>query len=315
MRRSLEICFLALLVCGLASCDKLNILREKITGSTSKPNPVAAAPQGAATPTPQAPVVAGTAAQPANVLVSIGTWTMTKEDFQEKLKALKEAVPEYNINDKAQNRQVLDRLVEQRLFVQEAERQRLDDNKDLKMAVEEFRNTLLVQQLAAKVTEGIEATDAEAKDFYDKNTALFVKEGEWKVREIVVADEGAAKQIATEISQGADFAQTAQQKSKGKTAAQGGDLGPLKNFEFPAMANAVLSLNIGSVSAPVQGPEGYYIFKLEEKKGGEPLSFDDVKKDLKAELTFSKKEQVIVNYLNALKEKATIQINEKLLEE
>ena len=257
-------------------------------------------------------------AKTSDALVTIGAWKMTKEDFQAKLKALKQAMPEYDLSNKQQNRQVLDRLIEQRLFVAEAERQGMDKNKDLQLAVEEFRNTLLVQQLAAKVTEGIESTDAEIQDFYDKNAKLFVKDGEWTVREIMVSEEAAAKQIAAEIAQGGDFAQIAQQKSKGKTAAQGGALGVLKepkDFSFPEMAKAILAMNVGEVSPVVMGPEGFYLFKLEAKKGGEPMKLDEIKKDLKAELDYGKKEQAVVKYLEGLRNNAAIQINEKLLEE
>jgi peptidyl-prolyl cis-trans isomerase C len=289
------------------ACDKLNNVREKITSSGDKPK--AAKVSAPATP------AAESVAVPADALVTVNGWSMTKSDFADKLKALKAAMPEFDITNKQQNRQILDRLVEQRLFVQEAERRGIDKNKDVRLALDEFRNTLLVQQLAAQVAEGVEATDQEVQDFYNANSALFVKEGEWKVREIVVADEAAARQISDEIAKGADFAQTAQQKSKGKTAAQGGDLGALKTFAFPQMANAVLALNVGSVSAAVAGPEGFYIFKLEEKKGGEPLTLDEIKNDLKAELGYQKKEKAVVDFLGTLRAKDAIQINEKLLEE
>jgi parvulin-like peptidyl-prolyl isomerase len=186
------------------------------------------------------------------------------------------------------------------------------------VAVEEFRNSFLVQQLMAKLTESVQATDQEVQDYYNKNAAAMVKPGEWKVREIVVADEETAKQIAAALSQGADFAQTAQQKSKGKTAAQGGDLGYLKDpqeFSFPQMIQVVLSLNVGSVSSVVAGPQGFYLFKLDDKKGGEPLKFEDIKSAIKEQVNNDKRIQVVDQYLENLRKSVDIQINEKLLEE
>jgi len=292
----------------LPACDKLNNVREKISSSVG--TAPAAKPAAVA-----APGARSTAAVPADALVVVNGWVMTKSDFNDKLKALKTAMPEFDLTNKQQNRQILERLVEQRLFVQEAEKRGIDKNKDVVLALDEFRNTLLVQQLAAQIAEGVEASEQEAQDFYNANATLFVKEGEWKVREIVVDNEATAKQIADDLAKGADFAQTAQQKSKGKTAAQGGDLGNLKTFAFPQMANAVLALNIGSVSAAVAGPDGFYIFKLEDKKGGEALKFEEIKDDLKAELSFQKKEKAVVEFLDGLRSKANIQINDKLLEE
>ena len=64
-----------------------------------------------------------------------------------------------------------------------------------------------------------------------------------------------------------------------------------------------------------KGPNGYYIVKLEEKRGGKPLNFTDIKKDILDGLTDLKRRQALLNHIDELKGKVNVTINEKLLTE
>jgi len=296
---------------SLPACDNLDKIREKISSSVGQKHaPVAASPaaQKAAEVTSLAP-----AQDEGNDLVQVDGWRLSKEAFDEKINALKQAFPDFNTGDRMAVRQILDRLIEQRLFVAEAERRGLDKDKNFLMAMEEFRNNILLQMVVGKISEGLTVSDQEVEEYYKANVTLFVNDGQWRVREIVVPTEEEANGIATALAQGGDFAQLARDKSQGATAAEGGDLGFLTQFTFPEMASAVLALNVGSVSRPVPGPAGYYIFKLEEKKGGEPMSLELIREPLKEELLRGKQEQAAMAFLEELRKKATININENLL--
>lgn len=297
---------------SLPACDNLDKIREKISSSVGqKQAPVTAAP--AVQKVAEAVPPAVSSQEEGNILVQVDGWRLSKEAFDEKLNALKQAFPDFNANDRTAVRQILDRLVEQRLFVAEAERRGLDKDKNFLMAMEEFRNNILLQMVVGKISEDLTVSDQEVGDYYKANVTLFVNDGQWHVREIVVPTEEEANSIAAALAQGGDFAQLAKEKSKGATAAEGGDLGFLSQFTFPEMTSAVLALNVGSVSRPVSGPAGYYIFKLEEKKGGEPMSLETVREPLKAELLRGKQEQAAMAFLEELRKKATININENLL--
>ena len=250
-----------------------------------------------------------------NVLAKVGNWTLTLEEFNERLEALKEVVPDYDAGDVEQNKLILEELIRQQLLVQDAENSGIAKDKDLVQAVEEFRRTLLVREVANKLTKDISVTEEEAKAYYDENKEDFTDQAQWRVREILVDTEEEAKQILVELYQGADFVEKVKEKSKSSTAWQKGDLGLKSEFEFPKMQKVIETLEVGDVSGVFQGPNGYYIVKLEEKKGGEPQKFEDIKEDIITGLTLLKQQQAILKHLDKLSQQADIQVNLNLLEE
>jgi peptidyl-prolyl cis-trans isomerase C len=300
---------------GLQGCDKLSstfaALKKDKTKETAAPVAVKASGEQAQN-VAAAPVAAG---ESKNVLAKVGSWVLTKEDFQERLAALKELVPDYNTKDVGQNKLILEELVRQQLLVQDAEGKGLAASKDVVQAVEEFRRTILVREVATKIAQGVSVTEQEAQDYYTQNKSEFVAPGQWRLREIVVDPEQQAKDILVELLKGADFAETAKQKSKGKTASAGGDLGLVSTFEFPQMEKTVVALSVGDVSSVFTGPQGFYIVKLEEKKGGEQKEFEEIKNDIKEGLTMLKQQQAILDYIEQLRQKTPVYVNDKLLEE
>jgi len=248
-----------------------------------------------------------------DILARVGDWSISVKEFDERLSALKEIIPEYDTNDIEARRLVLDELVNQQIMVFGAERSGLAQQSDIKAAVEEFRRTLIVREVARQLTENIAVTDQEARAFYEENKDALIGPEQWRVREIVVPTKEEATGILGQLIGGADFAATARLQSKGKTAANGGDLGFITEEPFAQMGNALLSLEVGDTSGVFKGPDGYYIVKLEEKKGGELISFDEIKEDIKQSQTLIKQQEAILDHLERLKAQSNININEGLL--
>jgi peptidyl-prolyl cis-trans isomerase C len=313
------------IVVNLSGCDSFKKIGEYFSEKpkTAVKAPAAVTPAASTQPNqknipaaktenPAAPVVA---AAKTNTLAKVGNWTITLPEFKERLAALKEAVPDYNIKDVKQNKAILQELIRQQLLVDEAEKGGVAKNKDIAMAVEEFRRTMLVREMANQLTKDVKVTEEEARKYYDENKKDFAEPSEWHLREIVLGTEDDAKKTLAEIMNGADFGETAKQKSKTKSAWKKGDLGFVKTFDFPQMESAASALEVGGVSGVFKGPEGFYIVKLEEKKGGQAKSFDALKEEIVNGLTLLKKQQVLLDHLDKLQKQADIQVNEKLLEE
>lgn len=291
------------LLISLQGCDQISTLKEyffssKKTETAKKDAPAAKKEQGSP-----------------DVLARVGSWTITVGEFKERLAALKEVVPGYVPGNVEQDKMILQELINQQLLVEEAERLKIGERKDIKEAVEEFRRTLLVQELARGIIEKIDVTDEEVKNFYEINKTEFVEPAQWEVREIVVDTEEEAKELLIELYRGADFGETAKMRSKGQTAEQGGLLGEISVFDFPKQRDIVTALEVGGTSRAFKGPQGFYIVKLEGKKGGEPQELEKIKEDIKVGLIMRKQQEVVVKYLSELEGKAEIDINEKLLEE
>lgn len=310
-----------LLVISASGCDFFNSVKEYFLEPTKKSEPKAVQP---IPPQPVQPAVQTQAASPIqknleetamapNILARVGHWSITVEEFKRRLDALKEVAPEYDITSSETKQLVLDELVNQQILVIGAEKSGVADQKDIREAVDEFRRTLIVREVARKLTENISVTQEEARAFYEENKDAMVGPAQWHVREIVISTKEKATEVLTEILKGIDFKEMAKQHSLGKTAAQGGDLGFITKEPFPQMGNALLALEVGDVSSVFKGPDGYYIVKLEEKKGGEPYGFDDIKNDIIQNQTLMKQQKAILDHIENLKGSTKIEINSVLL--
>jgi len=316
-RTVLSVAFI-FVICSMTGCDQLNKLYETVMAKkdalVQQTAPAAPSTQQASTGTSKAGQEApAPQVDKANAVVRVGTWSLSRDEFKERLKALQEVMPDFDIKNTDQRKLVMEELIRQQLLVQEAINRGLDKNKDIIMAVEEFRRTLLVRELATQLTQGITATAEEAKEYYDENRTEFIVSGEWHLREIMVDTKDEAKEILIELLKGADFAEMAMARSQSDTAAKGGDLGFITEFPFPQMETAVLTLEDGGVSSVIEGPKGFYIVKLDEKKGGEIQEYEDIKEDIIAGLTLLKQQQAILQQLDTLQQTTEIEINESLL--
>lgn len=294
-----------------AGCDKIPFLKDYFPSAAKK---VETATSSAAPAVSTEPVSK-------EVLAKIGNWTLTKQEFNDKIDLLKKAMGDFDDKDMKNRQAILDELVRQQLLVMEAEKKGLEKNKDVVTAVDEYRKTILVQQLAKGLVENIQVTDKDVEDFYNdkENVELFRQPLQWRVREIVVADETKANELLASLAQGADFAETAKASSISETAANGGDLGLQADFEDPQVANNVLLLEIGKTSGVFKGNKGYYIVKLEEKIGGDLEKLSDIKakpeeySQLKDYVLAMKRQKVVADYIESIKNKTEITINQDLL--
>ncbi len=314
----------SLLLVSFVGCDKLSEFKEYFSSSPKQTvkKPAVSAPQSSTPTTPAVSTPSPSASLPDNVLAQVGNWRITLDEFNDRLKKLKEAVPEYDINSLEAKQLVLEELIRQQLLVADAEQSGVAEQKEIAQAIDEFRRTLLVREVAMKLTKGVEATEAEAQDYYEKNKGALAEPAEWHLREIVANTEVGAKEILIEALKGMDFTQLAKDRSIGKTAANGGDLGFLsepnpqqaKAQTVPEfMLNEIKTLDAGGISKVFKGPDGFYVVKVEEKKGGVTKEFTEIKNDIVTGLTLLKQQQAILNHLNELSQKMDVKVNEKLL--
>ena len=292
----------------LPGCDWLGLGSKKQDNSQNPPEAAQpAAPQSAQASGPM----------PGNALVRIGQWTLTTEEFNNRLSMLKQQLPDFKENDANSKAAVLEELVRQQLLVKDAEESNIGDTKEIKDAIEDFRKTLLVQELASRMTKQVSANEDDARAYYEANKTRFTDPIKWNIRQIVVSDEATAKSILVQILQGGDFAQIAQAQSKASNAAEGGKLAPFTTGKAPfdAMQIAIANLDDNGVSGVFKGPEGYYIVKVDSKTGGKLKPFADVKKDLVYGLTMQKQQAVILSRLKDLAEKNKPEYNKDLIDQ
>lgn len=300
-----EAVFLFPVLCLLLSatgCEKLSSL---IKGKGKK---TAAAP-------PQAVEVKGT------VVARVNNQPITLEELNEEIenynKLVPEDRPESKINTSDKKFEYLNTEVIRRLLLAQAAVDRgLDRREDVQDALENFKQNLLAAELMREETKDIEASSKEIEDYYNSFKEQLREPEERRLREIVVSSESEARDILIELLKGADFAALAQARSISASAKNGGDLGYIKKGAKPPQFDDVAFsslLEAGRTSNYFKGPEGYYILKLEAKRGGAVPNLSAVWDDIKNGLTFLKQRDKVEKFAEKLRHEAKIELMESLV--
>ena len=308
-----KLLFLAavILVSGCGDNSPFNFMKS------SKPKPEATAEQPASVS--QAAPVSSPRAVKGQVLAEVNDWRIGLDDFEERLKTLKESgfTGELKPEDK---KAVLNELVRLVVLSQEAQKQGLGDSADVQAAMEDYRRTLLVQKLGEEINKSISVSPADIQAFYDnpENKArYFTEPDKLKLRELAVSSEAVANDLYIKILQGEDFAGLAQQNSVLASKPKGGDIGEVAlgaPGKFVKYWEVAAALDKGKVSFVFKGDDGkFYILKLEDKKTGVVKTFDEVKGDIGDYLKADKQKKKIEEMVEKAKAGSKIVIKEELL--
>lgn len=176
---------------------------------------------------------------------------------------------------------ILDQMIQQVALSQEAEGSitRRDE-----LLLENERRAYLAGAALDEVAGGAVSEDA-LKAAYDERFADAEPQKEFNAAHILVETEEAAQELKDKIDAGADFTELAREASTGPSGPNGGELGwfglgmMVKPFE-----DAVLALEPGQVSGPVQTQFGWHVVKLNETRLAETPTLDEVRDELGAEL-------------------------------
>ena len=135
------------------------------------------------------------------------------------------------------------------------------------------------------------------ENLYDEQVGL-TPPTEFKARHILVATQGEAAEIITQLDGGADFAELAMEKSTGPSGPSGGDLGWFPPERMVAeFSEAVQALEDGAYSKePVQTQFGWHVILREESRDAAPPPFDSVRDALKQNVEGQK----LQDYLESL---------------
>lgn len=322
IKNLLGLALTGLMVAGLAGCDNFASVKGNKNNDSAPAQQQAAqtspsAPPAAQASQPKPQPVAAKPAEPkplaANEIARVGDWRLTVDEFNQRLDALREVMPDLDVRNPEAKKLILDELVRQQLLVTYAEEAGISKDKDIAAAIEEFRRTLLVREVALRLTENVKVSDAEAREFYEQRKDQILEPTEYHVREIVIKDKVKANEVLVDVLKGTDFAELARNNSESATAKNGGDLGYITQEPFPEMAEQILALEVGESSNVFKGPDGFYIIKLEDTRGGGSIPFEDIKQDIVSSQMLLKQQEVILEQIEKIKEKTPVEVRVELL--
>lgn len=244
---------------------------------------------------------ASPAADAAETVATVNGKPIDKSEFELYLQTVRQQ-SQREITD-AERSQILDQFISMKLAAAAAEKAGVTKQLQVEDQLALARMNVIVDAGLQKYLEEHPVTDAELKPEYDSQVAKMPRE--YHARHILVEDKATADAITKDLQGGADFAKTAEQKSKDPSAKSGGDLGwfTLDTMVKP-FGDAVASLQPGQLTPqPVQSQFGWHVIKVEESRAAAAPAFDEVKDRVKV-IVQRKKLQV---YLDELRKNAKIE--------
>ena len=181
--------------------------------------------------------------------------------------------------------QIKEEVIAREIFMQEAQKRGLDATPEYKTQIELARQTILIRELFADFQKTAAVTDADVQAEYDKFVAANGGK-EYRARHILVETQAQAEAILASLKKGAKFEDIAKKQSKDPgSGANGGDLDWAAPGNYvKEFSDAMVALNKGQVSAPVQSQFGFHIIRLDDVREAQLPKLEDVKPQIAQQL-------------------------------
>ena len=193
------------------------------------------------------------------------------------------------------------------LLAEAAQRAGLEEMADGQQRLAEIRTEFMIKQLRQEeVIDQSEASQEEARDFYDNNEELFREPAQYIVVEVLVETEVEAAGLLRAIAQGATLGMLAQKHTirPGMKKEDGLlHLGEYERLTLPRLFKAVKAADLNKITGPEHVEGGYSIFKVLNHQGGELSPFFQVEKKARALVRGQKREQLFEDLIDDLLDK------------
>jgi peptidyl-prolyl cis-trans isomerase C len=218
---------------------------------------------------------------------------------------VKQVVAQGQQTDSPQLRDAIKKeLIGREVMMQEATKQKFDTNAEVKQAIDNARQAIIVQALVADYVKKNPVSDADVKAEYDRFVAQ-TGDKEYHVRHILVETEAQANDVIAKLKGGAKFEELAKQSKDTGSANNGGDLDWATPSSFPKVfSDAFVNLKAGQVTEKaVQTPNGFHVIKVDEVRAAKLPTLEEAKPQIQEVLLQRK----LAGYQEELLKKAKIQ--------
>ena len=201
--------------------------------------------------------------------------------------------------------QILEQLVNGRLFAKYAEELKLDETEEFQTILDNARKDILASMAIGETVKNAAVSEEEVKTFYEENPQHFEKGGTVSAKHILVKEEEKCKEILAMIENGEkSFEVAAQEFSTCPSGQRGGDLGEFgKGQMVKEFEEAAFTAEIGQVVGPVATQFGFHLIKVESRKEKTVAAFEEVKEQIRRNLLGQKQNQAYSEKIAELKAK------------
>ena len=207
---------------------------------------------------------------------------------------------------------VLNKLIDHRLQLQEAEAKGITvTEEEVKEALKhvtlqktgiplagsvlkkQVREQLILERLLGfHVRQSVMVTDSEITQYYEDHKEQYLVSPGYRLRQIFFfvrpgEDEGSkrakAETVFLALRTNDNFADLAKKFSDGPEAAEGGNLGEVREDELlPPLADAIKSMKPGDISRPIKSSLGFHIIALDEVTPPKTRNLTEVENQIKS---------------------------------
>lgn len=227
------------------------------------------------------------AADTADVLAWVAGTPITKADLEGRLSELS---PQYRqqFSTAEGKKQLLDRMVEEKVWTLAAEKAGVPERPEVKRQVEQSRMNIVVRAYLTEVMQTAPApSDSLITAYYEahKSEAQFEMPAARQIRHIQVATEREAKGVLAQLTRGADFAALAKQLSTdAATKDAGGDLGRVERLgpfgalgRQPALAETAFAAALRAPIGPIHSTVGWHVLEVTDTIPAVPQPLENVR--------------------------------------
>jgi peptidyl-prolyl cis-trans isomerase C len=179
-----------------------------------------------------------------------------------------------------------------------------------------LKDQLTIERLFEQEVFGkVQVVPAEVERFYADHAGELQEPERVHVLQIVVPTRDEAVQIREKLRKNPKtFADVAKKSSIGPEGKAGGDLGYIgRGVGFPEVFDACFTMPLNVVSDVTPSPYGFHIFKVVDRKGAQRRTLEQARSDIAEKLAREKRARAQEEYLRALRERAKIQVDDKVL--
>ncbi|SFD41315.1 peptidylprolyl isomerase [Massilia yuzhufengensis] len=217
---------------------------------------------------------------------------------------VKQVVAQGRGTDSPQLREAIKKdLIGREVLIQEADKQGVGGRADVKAAIDNARQSIIINAMLADYVKKNPIKDADIKAEYDKYKST-MGDKEYHARHILVGTEDEAKAIIAKLKAGSKFEELAKQ-SKDGSAANGGDLDWASPANYvPEFSKAMIALQKGAITeTPVKTQYGFHVIKLEDTRAAKIPALDEVKQQVAEQL----QQRQLAQFRESLVKKAKVQ--------
>ena len=195
---------------------------------------------------------------------------------------------------------ILDQIIKQEIMAQT-----LDFNAPIVKAT--IENEIRSAKAKYAVEEFMQdfPTQAMLQTAYEKALSSLKNIEEFNASHILLEDKESALEILKSLELGKEFSTLAQEKSTGPSGSNGGQLGWFGSGQMvPEFETAVMVLEIGMVSQPVQTQFGWHVIKLNDRRLKPVPTLEEMKPELIQQLSQERIDEIV----RSNTEKATLKL-------